>query len=481
MSVPPPRVSPSRNPLTRAADSFKPSGLPAVVRRNYARELPASALLALGRAAFEGSVIAGVARVAYEGRVEDTLLNFAVAAIAAAPAAANILNFLWVRLAHGLNKTVFLAAVQAGVVACIIGLAAMPVSPAGLMGTIALVFVAWTCWSGFTAVRTTVWRANYPREVRASIASKFAAIQTLILGVSGISVGWVMDLEILATWGIEPTTVFRVYLLSCAVFAALSVGVMSGIRVRQHKRLLRAEREASADNTGPTVNPIGVIALLLEDKRYGVYQLNQFLLGLGNLMLFPLMPIMLRERFDAGYDTIILLSGSLGLVVTPLALPIWAKLLDGFHIVRFRAFHSWLFVINFMLLIVAVALQLKELLYVVVAIKGVTMAGGVLAWQLGHHDFAPASRASEYMGVHVTLTGVRGIVGPVAAVWLYTELTGINPELGTVVLGVCLVLVTLAAIGFTWMNAAMDLTPVDDRPPANSKTQGAAPVSRAES
>lgn len=455
--------------------------MPAVVRRNYTRELPASALLALGRAAFEGSVIAGVARVAYEGRVEDKLLNFAVAAIAAAPAAANILNFLWVRLAHGLNKTVFLAAVQSAVVACIIGLAAMPVSPAGLVGTIVFVFIAWTCWSGFTAVRTTVWRANYPRDVRASIASKFAAIQTLLIGGAGILVGWVMSIDVLAKLSIEPTTVFRVYLLLCAVFAALSVGVMSGIRVRQHKRLLRAEREASADNTGPTINPIGVISLLLEDKRYGLYQVNQFLLGLGNLMLFPLMPILLRERFDAGYDTIILLSGSLGLVVTPLALPIWAKLLDGVHIVRFRAFHSWLFVINFVLLMFAVGFEIRGLLYACVTIKGVTMAGGVLAWQLGHHDFAPASRASEYMGVHVTLTGVRGIVGPVLAVGLYTALTDISPGLGTVVLGVCLLFVLISAIGFTWMNAKMDLTPVDDRLPADSKTLGAAPVSRADS
>jgi hypothetical protein len=46
-------------------------------------------------------------------------------------------------------------------------------------------------------------------------------------------------------------------------------------------------------------------------------------------------------------------------------------------------------------------------------------AGGTLAWQLGHNDFAPKERLSAYMGIHVTLTGVRGAVAPFAGMALY--------------------------------------------------------------
>ena len=40
---------------------------------------------------------------------------------------------------------------------------------------------------------------------------------------------------------------------------------------------------------------------------------------------------------------------------------------------------------------------------------GVARGGGSLAWQLGHNDFARADQLSAYMGIHVTLTGVRGL------------------------------------------------------------------------
>ncbi len=472
--------------VRKAAGSFHPRAMPAPIRRNYARELPGTALLSVGRAAFEGSILAGVTRVAYDGVIPDATLNYAVAALATAPSAANIFNFVWTRVAHGVNKTRFIATVQIAMVACIVGLAFMPATPAGLVGLIAFTFAAWVCWSGFVAVRSTIWRANYARRLRARVAGKLSTVQTIAIGALGISLGVAMDAakgtfgEAWPLTGFAPMTIFRVFLIGAACVASVGIAVLATVRVRQHKRLLLAERESSADNTGSTLNPVGVVTLLLEDRRYGAYQVNQFLMGMGNLMIFPLMPIILRERFDAGYFKVLLLSGALGMLVVPFSVPLWAKLLDNVHIVRFRAYHSWVFVLNIAMLLVAVYLHLPWLLYVVAVFKGVALGGGMLAWQLGHHDFAPSHRASEYMGVHVTLTGVRGLVGPVAAVSLYNWLDAIDPRLSPAVLGLCLLLVVVGAVGFTLMNLMMDLTPVDDRPPADSTTRGPAPVSRAE-
>jgi hypothetical protein len=47
----------------------------------------------------------------------------------------------------------------------------------------------------------------------------------------------------------------------------------------------------------------------------------------------------------------------------------------------------------------------------------------MLAWNLGHHDFARRELASVYMGIHATLTGVRGALGPFIGVVLYAGLT----------------------------------------------------------
>jgi len=53
-------------------------------------------------------------------------------------------------------------------------------------------------------------------------------------------------------------------------------------------------------------------------------------------------------------------------------------------------------------------------------IDGVSRGGGMLAWNLGHNDFANRHMVPLYMGIHVTLTGVRGFFAPyLAMIMLY--------------------------------------------------------------
>lgn len=52
-------------------------------------------------------------------------------------------------------------------------------------------------------------------------------------------------------------------------------------------------------------------------------------------------------------------------------------------------------------------------------ITGIVNGGGNLAWQLGHNDFAPRDQIATYMGIHVTLTGVRGAFAPFLGMALY--------------------------------------------------------------
>ena len=72
--------------------------------------------------------------------------------------------------------------------------------------------------------------------------------------------------------------------------------------------------------------------------------------------------------------------------------------------------------------------------------------GGVLAWNLGHHDFAPPETSSQYMGVHVTLTGIRGLLAPLLGVAAYEFLMKNGYETGA---GVFLLAVALGILGAT--------------------------------
>ena len=52
-------------------------------------------------------------------------------------------------------------------------------------------------------------------------------------------------------------------------------------------------------------------------------------------------------------------------------------------------------------------------------LQGLGYGGGALAWNLGHLHFAPPQRAEIYMGIHVSLTGMRGLIAPLGGMWLW--------------------------------------------------------------
>lgn len=460
--------------------------MPVSIRRSYRQELPGTAFLSIARAAFDGAVLGILVRIAFDGVVSPGRLNIAVALLSSMPSLANLLNFVWARAAHGQNKVRFSAGLQSAMLLLLLGVAFVPHSPAGLVYFNAILLAVWVCWSGHMAVRTTVWRNNYPRSMRARVAGKLATTQTVITSVLGLALGVLMGDHLaridpalsLGALGIQPLAVFRVYVVVCVALGIVGVVILSRMRIRQHKKLMRDERESAADKAGPTLNPLGVLRLLREDKRFGRYQINQSVMGMGNLMLMPLIPIILREKFGIDYFEGILLAGALPMAVTPMMIPVWARLLDRMHIVRFRTVHSWSFIFAIVGLLIASTFHLRWLLYVSAIAQGAAQAGGMLAWQLGHHDFAPRERAAEYMGVHVTLTGVRGLIGPILAVGLYNSLEHTRAGAGSWVLVMCLLLVLAGALGFRAMAKTMDLTPANDEKPATSKTLGPAPVSR---
>ena len=151
-------MTPTRSALRlskQAAGSFLPSAMPASIRRNYSRELPGTAFLSVARAAFDGSVLGIVVRISYDHVVSDSMLNIAVAVLASMPALANILNFIWARVAHGRNKIRFSMGVQIAMLTLLLGIALVPHTSNGLVMLSAVLLAVWVCWSGFIAKKAS--------------------------------------------------------------------------------------------------------------------------------------------------------------------------------------------------------------------------------------------------------------------------------------------------------------------------------------
>ncbi|MDA7765956.1 hypothetical protein N8917_01295, partial [bacterium] len=172
--------------------------------------------------------------------------------------------------------------------------------------------------------------------------------------------------------------------------------------------------------------------------------------------------IILEDEFVASYQTAILVTTVVPLVVMPFAIPIWARLLDRMHVISFRAIHSWAFVLASLLFLIAVEFHLLPLLFIASAMLGIGFGGGMLAWNLGHQHFAPPHRDSQYMSVHVMLTGLRGLFAPFLGVAIFTAFAA-NGHPG-MIYAVTLGLNIAGAIGFLLLRARRNAAIAADQP-----------------
>lgn len=431
--------------LVKAARSFHPRSVPALARANYRRELTASVFFPIALAVVEGAVIAVLVKSAYAGVVERRVLAYVVGVLGSAGEVANLSSFLWAAAAHGRHKVRLIATLQA-TVAVMVGVVAMaPRTAAGLWVLAAAVMAARVCMAGVFTLRATVWRLNYPRRERARVTGKFSTIQVIVIACVAMVVALGQDHS--RAW-------FRGLILGAGVLGAVGVASYARVRVRGHRSLLRAETDGKGAER-PTLNPLSVWRVLRADRHYAAFQASMFTLGTGNLMLTAPLALTLADQF--GFSTLqsMIVMTALPYLTIPWAIPFWTRLLGRRHVVRFRVLHSWVFVVAQAVVLLAAVSGRPGLMYVGSLFLGVAMGGGNLVWHLGHLDFAPAHRASQYMGVHVTLNGVRGVLAPLMAVSLFNALHSWRVGAEHWVFAFSVVLCIAGALGFAATARAM--------------------------
>jgi hypothetical protein len=135
----------------------------------------------------------------------------------------------------------------------------------------------------------------------------------------------------------------------------------------------------------------------------------------------------------------------------PVAIQPWARFLDRHHVIVFRSVHAWVAVAGAVLLAAAVLAELPALLWPGALLMGISLSAGSLGWSLGHNDFAPRGEETRYMALHVTLTGLRGLLAPPAAILAYHGLRHMHAGVEAWVLVLPVALIVAGAWLFTAM------------------------------
>lgn len=410
--------------------------LPPMSRPHAAVELSVWALMAAPTGVLSGGVAGVLVNTVFAGLPPAWMLAVAVALLTGAGPLANMGSVFWAHWSQGRERVRVLSRLQLAFGACLLVAALAPLSSAGLILFVAAILGAQLIWCGIITVRASIWRANYPRAARATFAARNQALVSLISSAVAAITGWVVGFE---------TGAYRWLLAATSLCVLGSFVRLGGLRVRRQRRLLDLERR---QQMGRGFSPRAFVAILREDALYRKYMLWMMVLGSGNLMFTaPLILIMTNQLEVASFNQM-LITAALPTLIVPVATPVWARILSRLHVIQFRSCNSRWYAGAILLALVGVVLSSVPVLWISAVVLGVGIGGGVLGWNLGHNDFATDARAAEYMGLHVSLTGVRGLIAPLIGVGLYGLLERAGPGLGIWSLALPLTLTSTGCAGF---------------------------------
>ena len=188
-------------------------------------------------------------------------------------------------------------------------------------------------------------------------------------------------------------------------------------------------------------------AVLKGNREFRNYMLGMMVFGSGNLMIIAMLVVLMNDYFTLPRLHQVVITSSLPLLVLFVTIAHWAKVLDRRHIFTYRAIHSWNFVSAHVVFATAALANMPGLLWLGSLLLGSAYAGGHLGWNLGHNDFTSDADSSLYMAIHVSLTGLRGLLMPIVGVAFFQYLESVAPGHGAYAM---LLPVALCLLGSFW-------------------------------
>lgn len=293
---------------------------------------------------------------------------------------------------------------------------------AGIIGRLTLVYAIWlVSMNEYLVLLGLLFASNslivpaqnsiYQRNIHPSRRARvFGIIQSVGIGVSVVLTfiaGRLLDVR-------EDS--FRLILVVTGIVGFASAAILALIRIQEPV----VKRDCQKLNWKQTLlEPIGgTLRLLKENKAFAAFERSFSIYGMGFIMMQPIIPIYLVDKLQLTYTANFLAKGIVSQLGMLLLSPLIGKLHDRMHPFRFMSAAFGLLMVFPLLFVASSLVQGESVLPVVIVflaylIFGIAMAGVNITWNMGSIYFAGDSDASIYQSVHVTMTGIRGLIAPV--------------------------------------------------------------------
>ena len=247
--------------------------------------------------------------------------------------------------------------------------------------------------SSIVPLMTHVYHENYPTESRGKLYAR-----SFMFRIGGaMAFGWVGGslLDSRPNW-------YPLILLSFSLAFGVSAFVV---------RKIPSSPLPALENS----NPFHAWRFVWEDRVFRQTLVVWMFMGFANLMMIPMRVEYLgNPKYGLGRTAleIALLTTVIPNIARILMNPVWGYLFDKVNFFGLRIVLNCGFAVGILAFFTSDSgwgLVLGALLY------GISNAGGDVAWGLWVTKFAPPGKVADYMGVHTFLTGVRGVLAPMAA------------------------------------------------------------------
>jgi len=292
---------------------------------------------------------------------------------------------------------------------------------AGIVGRLSLVYAVWISTMneylvllglGFSAnsllipAQNSIFQKNIHSSRRAKVFGYTISLGMIVSIIVTFTGGRLLDIQ-------EQS--FRWILMATGFAGFMSCAVLSLIRIQEPEGRLNC---AKTPMRLMFLDPLHrTFRLLKENKPFAAFERSFSIYGMGFIMMQPIIPIYLVDKLHLSYTNNFLAKGILSQVGLLLLSPVIGKIHDRMHPFKFIS-RSFALLMVFPLLFVVSSLWAGEsilpvvIVFIAYFIFGVAMTAVNVSWNMSSIFFAGKEDASMYQSVHVTMTGIRGLIAP---------------------------------------------------------------------
>ncbi|MEW6302366.1 MAG: hypothetical protein AB1705_02780 [Verrucomicrobiota bacterium] len=280
---------------------------------------------------------------------------------------------------------------------CFLVMAALPFLPVFVLGSV----LALTSGTAAIPLVTQMYQDNYPEKERGRLFSKTVMIRIATAAVFSHLAGLALT-----------DRIDRFPWLLLCFGAAMGLGSYALHRCPSRPLV-------SAGGT----HPFRSLRFAREDPLFRRTLVCWMLMGFANLMMLPLrVEYLANPKYGLALNaaSVALLVGVIPNVARLILSPLWGWLFDHMNFFALRV------VLNLGYAIGIISFFTGQEMWALVAgaiVFGVANAGGDVAWSLWVTKFAAPERVADYMSVHTFFTGVRGLLAPLAAFHLASQVS----------------------------------------------------------